>query len=47
LNFRIQLGLSTWIPFSDASLDMGGETFRVQRPTLAVTLGLTLSRFTD
>ena len=47
LNFRIQLGLSTWIPFSDANLDMGGETFRVQRPIVAATLGLTLSRFTD
>jgi hypothetical protein len=46
-NFRIQLGLSAWIPFSDASLDMGGETFRVQRPTAAITLGLTLGRFAD
>jgi hypothetical protein len=46
-NFRIQLGLSAWIPFSDASLDMGGETFRVQRPSYAITLGLTLGRFTN
>jgi hypothetical protein len=47
LNFRIQLGLSAWIPFSDAQLDMEGETFRVQRPMVAVTLGLTLGRFDD
>jgi len=47
LNFRIQIGLSAWLPFSDARLDMGGEIFRVQRPAFAATLGLTLSRFTD
>jgi hypothetical protein len=47
LNFRIQLGLSAWIPFSDAQLDMDGETFRVQRPLAAITLGLTLGRFDD
>ena len=47
LNFRIQLGLSAWIPFSDAQLDMEGETFRVQQPMAAVTLGLTLGRFDE
>ena len=47
INFRIQLGLSAWVPFSDASLDMGGETFLVQRPSYAITLGLTLGRFSD
>ena len=47
LNFRIQMGLSAWLPFSDARLDMGGETFNVQRPAVTATLGLTLSRFTD
>jgi len=47
LNFRIQLGLSAWIPISDAALDMGGETFRVQRPMVTISLGLTLGRFAD
>jgi hypothetical protein len=47
LNYRIQLGLSTWIPLSDASLDMEGESYHVQRPTIAVTLGLTLGRFAE
>lgn len=47
LNFRIQLGLSVWLPFSDAQLDMSGETFDVQEPGLAITLGLTLGRFSD
>jgi hypothetical protein len=46
-NFRIQLGLSGWFPFSDARLDMAGETFRVQQATSAITLGLTLGRFAD
>lgn len=47
LHYRIQLGLSAWIPFSDAQLDMSGESFRVQEPSWAVTLGLTLGRFAE
>ena len=45
LNYRIQLGLAGWVPFSDARLQMSGEEFRVQQPTLAISLGLTLGRF--
>jgi hypothetical protein len=44
-HYRIQLGLSGWFPFSDARVDMEGEEFRVQQPTLAITLGLTFGRF--
>lgn len=47
LHYRIQLGLSAWVPFSDAQLDMSGESFRVQEPTFAITLGLTLGRFAE
>jgi hemolysin activation/secretion protein len=47
LNFRIQLGLSAWIPLSDAQLDMSGESFDVQEPSFAITLGLTLGQFSD
>ncbi len=46
-NVRIQLGLAGWIPFSDAQVTMEGETFDVQKPTLAISLGLTLGRFSD
>jgi len=46
-NFRIHFGLSAWVPFSDARVDMEGESYRVQRPSLAITLGLTLGRFAD
>ena len=45
LHYRIQLGLSAWVPFSNAQLDMSGESFRVQQPSYAITLGLTLGRF--
>ena len=44
-HYRIQLGLSGWFPLSDARLDMAGETFRVQQPSLSISLGLTLGRF--
>jgi hypothetical protein len=47
LHYRIQLGLSAWIPFSDARIDMSGESFRVQEPSWAITLGLTLGRFAE
>lgn len=45
LNYRIQLGIAGWVPFSDATAQMSGEKFRLQQPTLAITLGLTLGRF--
>ncbi len=47
LHYRIQLGLSAWIPFSDDTLDMSGESFRVLEPSYAITLGLTMGRFND
>jgi|GEM_PF-1999038 len=47
LNYRIQLGLAGWVPFSDAVVQMSGEEFRVQQPTLAITLGLTFGRFAE
>jgi hypothetical protein len=42
---RIQLGLNAVVPFSDAQVDMTGETFDVQQATVGVTLGLTIGRF--
>ena len=44
-NFRIQLGLTGWAPFSDKEVAMGGETFRVQESRVAIVLGFTLGRF--
>ncbi len=47
LNYRIQLGFAGWVPFSDAKVQMSDEEFRVQQPTLAIFLGLTLGRFAE
>ena len=44
-NLRILLGLSAVVPFSDARVDMAGETFDVQQPTLGITLGVSFGRF--
>jgi hypothetical protein len=44
-NFRIQLGLTGWAPFSEEQVTMGGDTFRVHEPRIAVALGFTLGRF--
>ena len=46
-NFRIQLGLTGWVPFDEAQLVMAGETFEAMRPTVAISLGLALARFAD
>ena len=46
-NLRILLGLSAVVAFSDARVDMEGESYRVQRPSVAIGLGLTLGRFAD
>ena len=46
-NFRIQLGLNAVIPFSDARVDMSGESFDVQNPIVGVAMGLTFGRFAD
>lgn len=46
-NFRIQLGLRAVIPFSNARLDMSGESFDVQNTTVGIAMGLTLGRFAD
>ncbi len=46
-NFRIQLGLNAVIPFSDARVDMAGESFDVQNTDVNIALGLSLGRFAD
>ncbi len=46
-NFRIQIGLHATIPFSDARLDMAGESFNVQKTNVGIVAGLTLARFAD
>jgi hypothetical protein len=40
-NFRIQLGVSGWIPESDTELPIGAMTLPVQEPALNLALGMT------
>ena len=40
-NYRIQLGVSGWIPFGDAELQIGTMTMLVQEPALNLMLGMT------
>ena len=45
--FGVRLGLDASIPFSRANVDMGGESFDVQRPVLVLSLGLVFGRLAD
>lgn len=40
-NYRIQLGLSGWIPASDATVQIGAMTLPVQEPAINASLGMT------
>jgi hypothetical protein len=39
--YRLQLGLSAWIPFSDAHVRLGDGIYRIQKPALGISLGMT------
>ena len=41
-NFRIQTGVTGTLPFSDATVDFACGTRRLQRPELALSLGMTI-----
>ena len=40
-NYRIQLGLTAWLPLKDASVQLGGEQFSLQEPAVGIALGMT------
>ena len=40
-NLRIQLGVSGWLPTSDAALQIGATTMSVQKSALNLMLGMT------
>ena len=40
-NYRIQLGLSGWLPASDGQLQIDAMTMPVQEPALNLLLGMT------
>ena len=39
--YRLQLGAVAWVPVSDAIVVMNGESFRIQKPALGISLGMT------
>jgi hypothetical protein len=41
LRYRIQLGLSTWLPVRNGQLSIGDRTLQVQEPNAALSLGVT------
>ena len=41
-NFRIQLGVSGWLPHDDTDLQIGTMTLPVQEPALNISLGMTV-----
>lgn len=40
-HYRLQLGLTGWLPFSDATVQFDGRPFRIQQPALGVAIGMT------
>jgi len=40
-NYRIQLGVSAWLPSADANLNIAAMTLTVQEPALNILLGMT------
>ena len=39
--YRLQLGIAAWAPLNDATVLLNNEAFRVQKPALGITLGMT------
>jgi hypothetical protein len=39
-NYRIQLGLTAWAPLNDAGVILAGDLYSIQKPALAVVLGM-------
>lgn len=40
-NYRLQLGLSGWVPLDDVSVQLAGEQFSLQEPAIGIALGMT------
>jgi hypothetical protein len=46
-DFGTRLGLNASIPLSHSSVDMGGDSFDVQRPVLVLSVGMIFGRLSD
>jgi hypothetical protein len=40
-SYRLQLGLTAWFPTSDSEVALAGGSYRIQKPALAILLGMT------
>ena len=39
--YRLQLGIVAWAPLEDATVLLGNDVFRIQKPALGISLGMT------
>ena len=44
-NYRLQLGIGAWAPFNDAHVQLADESYRIQKPALGVSLGMTFDYY--
>jgi len=44
-NYRLQLGIGAWAPVKDAYVQMADESYRVHKPALGVSLGMTFDYY--
>ena len=43
--YRLQLGVGAWVPLKDARVQLADESYRIQKPALGVTLGMTFDYY--
>ena len=44
-NYRLQLGVGAWAPVKDADAQLADESYRIQKPALGVSLGMTFDYY--
>jgi hypothetical protein len=44
-NYRLQLGVGAWAPVKDAHVQLADESYRIQKPALGVSLGMTFDYY--
>ena len=44
-NYRLQLGVGAWAPVKDAHAQLADESYRIQKPGLGVSLGMTFDYY--
>jgi hypothetical protein len=44
-NYRLQIGIGGWMPVKDAQVQLANETYRIQKPVLGISLGMTFDYY--